>query len=785
MIIRHNIISSHALNKLKIKNNAAGKLIKQLSSGLRVNGASDDAASLAISEKMRAQIRGLNQAARNAQDGISLIQTAEGAMESIHESLQRMRELCVLGANDTLTNSDRNSVQKELDQLKESINNISSTTKFNGISLLDGKMSSSGVPLTSSITPNVNIPDDGTISIVSIEIDGQVLDFEFSKSEDLLNIVVKNNGTIIGNKSINTSSTVQWSKTFGGASSDYANEVFQTEDGGYIAVGTIYTGGLFEKQAVIIKTDKDGNQEWTREIGYLDSDEGSSIVETEDGSFAVTGSYLDHTAGHHLGELLFAKFQSDAPPHSYDVFEIFEGNGIDHGQCIRQTSDGGFIIAGYSNSTSGDEKVSENKGGKDIWVVKLNSSGQLIWEKSFGGSSDEEAFSVQQTSDGGFIISGNTRSNDGDVTGYHGNTDCWVIKQDSDGGLQWEKTLGGNAYETANSVIQTEDGGFIVAGYTSSANGDVTKNHGDRDGWLVKLNSEGEIVWQKTLGGSLDDELYDIRRTSDGGYILAGSTRSTDGDVSKNNGYYDTWIVKIDTNGDIEWQKTFGGSKKDVLKSVSQTDDGGYIVSGHTFSDDGDILFNNGDSDFYIAKLSGVDSDITLNLKDIIDGQTLIRFTDVHVAFDSQALNTVTNIDINAKKIVKSGLTLQVGANEGQTVDIYISDLSAEGIGLTDGYPKLIPPGEAEKSIQLLDNAIKTVSSERSNCGSMQNRLENIIVNLDNTSENLTSSESRIRDLDMAKAVMEMVKNNVLTQSAQAMLAQSNKVPESVLQLLK
>jgi len=277
------------------------------------------------------------------------------------------------------------------------------------------------------------------------------------------------------------------------------------------------------------------------------------------------------------------------------------GSNDDWAYSIQQTSDGGFIVAGYTNSNDGD--VSGNHGDSDAWIVKLNSSGDIEWQKCLGGTNVDVANSIQQTSDEGFIVACYTNSIDGDVSGNHGSSDAWVVKLDSSGDIQWQKCLGGTSTDEANSIQQTSDGGFIVAGKTWSNDGDVSGNHGDRDAWVVKLSSSGNILWQKCLGGTNWDKAYSIQQTSDGGFIVAGSTESNDGDVSGNHVSYDAWVVKLNSSGDIEWQKCLGGTNWDYAYSMQQTSDNGFIVVCYTNSDDGDVSGNHGESDYWVVKL--------------------------------------------------------------------------------------------------------------------------------------------------------------------------------------
>jgi len=276
----------------------------------------------------------------------------------------------------------------------------------------------------------------------------------------------------------------------------------------------------------------------------------------------------------------------------------------DQAYCIEQTSDSGYIVAGHSFSNDGD--VTGNHGNDDYWIVKLTSTGVISWQKSLGGSGYDVAVSVQQTSDGGYIVGGYSLSNDGDVTGNHGGNDLWVIKLTSTGVISWQKSLGGSNAETSfyNSIRQTSDDGYVIIGESSSNDGDVTGNNGNKDVWVVKLTSTGAIAWQKSLGGNDHDQGRSIQQTLDGGYIVAGTSRSNDGDVSGNHGDYDYWIVKLTNTGAISWQKTLGGSGYEDVASIQQTLDGGYIVAGYSFSNDGDVTGNHGNNDYWIVKLT-------------------------------------------------------------------------------------------------------------------------------------------------------------------------------------
>jgi hypothetical protein len=290
------------------------------------------------------------------------------------------------------------------------------------------------------------------------------------------------------------------------------------------------------------------------------------------------------------------------------------GSLEDVGGPIQQTSDGGFIVAGFADSNDGD--ASGNHGLADLWVVKLNNTGTIEWQKSLGGSSRDGAGSIhmtndgggsiQQTNDGGYIVAGTSYSNDGDVSGNHGEADAWVVKLSSIGTIEWQKSLGGSGYDGSNFIQQTNDGGYILAAKSLSNDGDVSGNHGQLDSWVVKLSNIGAIEWQKSLGGSGDDVGSSIQRTNDGGYIVTGTSNSNDGDVSGNHGGLDYWIVKLTSVGVIEWQKSLGGSASEQSFSIDLTNDGGYILSGFSESNDGDVSGNHGYIDYWVVKLNNI-----------------------------------------------------------------------------------------------------------------------------------------------------------------------------------
>jgi len=254
---------------------------------------------------------------------------------------------------------------------------------------------------------------------------------------------------------------------------------------------------------------------------------------------------------------------------------------------IQQTTDGGYIIAGNTGLSGGDR--SRDRADLDCWIGKISPSGEISWKKTFGGSNDDLGYCIRQTIDGGYIVVGASASSDGDVTGNHGDFDYWVVKLTPNLEISWQKSFGGSKADIPSFVQQLSDGGYIVAGASASNDGDVTGNHGDLDYWIVKLTPGGELSWQKSYGGKGDDEKPCIRQIRDGGYIVVGQSESHDGDVTGNHGNYDYWMIKLAPDGALKWEKCLGGSRYDAGQSVVQTNDGGYIVAGVSGSHDGDL----------------------------------------------------------------------------------------------------------------------------------------------------------------------------------------------------
>jgi len=357
-----------------------------------------------------------------------------------------------------------------------------------------------------------------------------------------------------------------WFKHYGGASNDEAFSIQQTLDGGYIVAGYTqsYTHG--GKDFAIYRLDSSGNKIWFRHYGGGSNDHGKSIQQTTDGGYIVAGQTWSFT----YGGCDFGIYKLDSDGNKV-WFKHYGGSGDDKACSIQQTSDGGYIVIGYGNSYA--------FGGYDFAIYKLNSSGNKIWFKHYGGTSDDFGYSIQQTSDGGYGVAGRSHSY------TNGSADYAIYKLDSNGNKVWFKHYGGTHFDYPLSIQQTSDGGYVIAGESESY------SYGNRDFAICRLDSSGNKIWFKHYGGSNYEGAHSIQQTSEGGYIVVGSTESY------TYGSADVAIYKLNSNGNKVWFKHYGGTNTEYGHSIQQTTDGGYIVAGETGS------YTFGLRDFAIYKL--------------------------------------------------------------------------------------------------------------------------------------------------------------------------------------
>lgn len=306
-----------------------------------------------------------------------------------------------------------------------------------------------------------------------------------------------------------------------------------------------------------------------------------------------------------------------------DFVTTFGGSSEDEAVDIVQANDGSYIVVGTTNSTDGD-LTGRSGTDFDFWLINISETGEKIWSHTFGGSDDERATSIVKTTDGGYIISGYTKSSDGDVSGNEGFHDYWILKVDQAGNKQWDKNFGFSGGDQAFKVITTHEGGYFITGYldvTASGgegndlqeNEDNTKNgnvHGLGEYWGIKLDANGNKIWRRYFGGTNNDRSYDVLQTADNGFLMVGSAESLDVDIEFPRGGYDYWAIKIDANGSKVWARSYGGEEIDNGWAITNTQDGNYLFVGDTRSADQDVSNALGNADCWVVKISDSDGSI-------------------------------------------------------------------------------------------------------------------------------------------------------------------------------
>ena len=405
-------------------------------------------------------------------------------------------------------------------------------------------------------------------------------------------------------------------KIIGGSGIENARSIIATNDGGFAVFGSTSSmdGDITDKttSAVdfwLLKFDISGNLQWNKTYGGSGEDLGQHLIQTQDGGYALIGygQSDDGDASNNEGFHDQWIVKTDASG-NIEWEKSYGYPGHDHAYGAVQTADGGFFISGFLDiSMAGDDpsygKGTAKHGVGEFWGAKLQENGELEWRRYYGGTNNDRAHSVVQANDGGFVMAGFSESDDYDISDSKGSYDYWVVKVGADKELKWEKSFGGSGIEISECITKTSDNGYILAGHTFSDDKNVTENKGNSDFWIVKIDENGNLMGEKTLGGSDFDAATSIKESADGGFLIVGNSRSNDKDVSINNGENDIWVVKTDINRNLLWEMSVGGSKMDFGFDLLETMNGDIWVVGETESDDFDIPENKGGKDLVLFKL--------------------------------------------------------------------------------------------------------------------------------------------------------------------------------------
>ncbi len=476
---------------------------------------------------------------------------------------------------------------------------------------------------------------------------------------------------------------------------------------------------------------------WQKEFGGDDDDWCYDMIYSHDGNYLTIGKAqsLDHDVSENFGlaDIWLMEVNADS---TLVREKSFGGTLVDVGLGICRTNDGGYAITGYSYSNDLDLD-GLNSGDRDIFILKLDASWNKEWLKTYGGSAGESGDCIIQTSDGGFMVTGYTSSTDGLVNNNSGLSDYWVFKTDSQGNLVWEKTYGGTSEERSKKIIPTQDGNYVIIGSSISEDGDVTNPFGGLDFWLVKINSQGNLIWQKSLGGSATDQGYDIIELPNGDLVVVGETLSNDEMVEGNHGFTDAWIVRIDSQANLIWQNALGGTDVDYFLSVNYSSDNYILATGASFSDNGDVSENLGQSDIWLVKLS---LDGTLNWQ------------------------TPLGTDLNeiAYKVMSNGTEIIIAGGMESTFLKALHNNTQIYLGKLD---QILPTHEVfntENQMSIFPNPVSSVLSIQSQSTlkelSLYNQLGQLIIFNNNINEN--EFEIDVSKLPQALYYLEITDNN-------------------------
>ncbi len=776
MRINHNIAAMNTYRQLGVNTGATGKSLEKLSSGLRINRAGDDAAGLAISEKMRSQIRGLDQATRNSQDAISLIQTTEGALNETHSILQRMRELAVQAASDTNTGDDRSEIQKEINLLTSEINRIGNTTEFNTKKLLNGDFDF--VAATSGNT-KAELALNATTVITNTDTAGSATGGAYGAA---------GNRNPKASAATATGTVAANAVAIAGTNNELTLKIDGTEQTVVFTNAAAGAAALTEINSKLNAIGASASFGSSNELIIKSNTLGSGgSIEIMGGNFASTFMY-DGAGGESLDDITLAEGK--------DVNDVWV-HGATAGEVTGSTTftdttlggSAGFTVAAGANELTVTINGTQSTISLNVGNVYDGTAGQGVTKlladlnTALGASG---TFSVDSgnklvltsattgttsnvTIDGGGlanILFGATASR----TTQAGLTANNSISIDVDGTTK-NVTLANKTYQDLDDFVATNAAAFTTAGVTASNEGGVLKLTSNTTGVNSDVTNAVDSDAARQLG----------LVKSDGSALAAGNF------VAGSNG---NTTLSLTVDGEsinaVIQQGTY--TDRTLLAAAVQS----AINNASTTAADVKVSVNDNNELVITSGSDGASSSITIGAHATKDAAGILGLT--------------TNTETAGSAQENAELTFQIGANQNQSMSLSIADMRASALGITGtgaGFSAsnnvtngtnnnnvekaldVTTASNAANAITVIDAAIKNVSSERSKLGASQNRLEHTINNLGASSENLTAAESRIRDVDMAKEMMEFTKNNILSQAAQAMLAQANQQPQGVLQLLR
>ena len=459
-------------------------------------------------------------------------------------------------------------------------------------------------------------------------------------------------------KPANGQLVIEWQKAYGGSLSEQPFMSAPTQDGGVISAGfSISTDGdILVNQGnydwLIIKTDKYGNKEWARTYGGNNYDKCRAIMQNDDGTYMAFGSAHSQNGdlSQNYGSADFWLLRLDSVGNILYNTTI-GGTAEEGGRAVIRTADRGWMLTGWT--ASNDSDIVGNHGSKDAWLCKLDSNMNIEWNQCYGGTLEDRARAVVELPGGGYVFGGNSKSNDGQISFNHGDEDFLIARVDAMGNLMWATSMGSTGGDRIFGLTADWDGGFVGSGRNGANDGDVTDNHGAEDLWITKVDSLGNIVWMKSFGGTLDDGGFRIETTPEHGYLVTGTTRSSDGDSPGTYGVSDYWFLKLDSALNIIQNDHLGGTRADHCDDIFKSQDGGYYMSGFSLSEDTVpfAFYNHGEMDFWIVKAYYCTPQ-NVSLSPSMD--TICPGTSITIQADSTMYNYLWNTNDTISSIVVS-----------------------------------------------------------------------------------------------------------------------------------
>ncbi len=398
---------------------------------------------------------------------------------------------------------------------------------------------------------------------------------------------------------------------FGGAAFDFGKKVLLMPDGSLVMAGDVQSteglgsGNMGKSDVVIFRFATQGIRFWQLRLGGSGTDELTDFVATRDGGFLMTG-----VTDSGDGTISFANGRMDAWVAKISAdgqliwSKTFGGYGDDRLNCVLETSDGRILVGGESGSNEGDMRSSRH-GGLDSWLAKLDANGSMIWERHYGGSRNDNISKLLELPSGEYLAIHASDSYDGDVKANMGKKDVWVTRLNDFGEITWQANFGGEDNDEAHDATLAANGDLVLAGTTFSTTGHISGQKGLGDFWVCRISPTGEVQWSRNLGGEKPDGANAIKPTPDGGFVVCGITKSISGDIKGNRGYFDGWVIKVDSVGKLLWTRALGSEAKDALNDIAVLPKGGFLLAGSSeLSSGGSPLpGHKGASDFWLCNL--------------------------------------------------------------------------------------------------------------------------------------------------------------------------------------